>query len=463
MLTLFDSGNRYPRREMLRVGAGAFAGAFGALSGFGNRALAQSKGLPISDRSVILLFLHGGPTQIETFDPKMGAPEGVRSVTGEVATSIPGVTFGSSFPLLAKRAERLAIVRSFVPGNGNHDIKPVMCKETGGANVGSLYAKVAGANRPKTGMPTNAMLFPQSVDSSTGPAINDFGNFQAVGSLGSGTAPFVPGAGGDLQKNLELRIGLDHLGERRALLSQIDRQRFALENLSTIGSIDPLREQAYSTLLGGVAGAFDLSKEDAKTVRRYDTAPLVRPDQISKKWNNYNHYVDNAKALGKLLLLARRLCEAGCGFVTVTTSFVWDMHADVNNATVEEGMGYMGPPLDHALAAFLDDVEARGLSEKILLVTVGEMGRVPRLNPSGGRDHWGNLGPLLLAGGGLKMGQVIGQSTRDAGEPASEPVGISNLVATMLQRLIDPTELRLDTSVPREVLAAAAADSIAGL
>src|SRR5262249_1584381 len=150
-------------------------------------------------------------------------------------------------------------------------------------------------------------------------------------------------------------------------------------------------------------------------------------------WNNYNHYVDNAKALGKLLLLARRLCEAGCGFVTVTTSFVWDMHADVNNATVEEGMSYMGPPLDHAVAAFLDDVEARGLSDKILLVAVGEMGRVPRLNNQGGRDHWGNLGPLMLAGGGLKMGQVIGQSSRDAGEPASDPVRIQNLVATMLQ------------------------------
>jgi hypothetical protein len=463
MLTLFDSGHRYPRREMLRIGAGAFAGAFGALHAFGNRAIAESQGLPISDRSVILLFLHGGPTQIETFDPKMGAPEGVRSVTGEVATSIPGVTFGASFPQLAKRADRLAIVRSFVPGNGNHDIKPVMCKETGGANLGSLYAKVAGANRVKTGMPTNAMLFPQSVDASTGPAINDFGNFQAVGSLGAGFAPFVPGAGGDLQKNLELRIGMEQLDERRRLLSQVDRQRFALERLGAVGAIDPLREQAYSTLLGGVAGAFDLSKEDAATIGKYDTASLVRPDQISKKWNNYNHYVDNAKSLGKLLLLARRLCEAGCGFVTVTTSFVWDMHADVNNATIEEGMSYMGPPLDHALAAFLDDVAARGLSDKILLVAVGEMGRVPRLNQQGGRDHWGNLGPLLLAGGGLKMGQVIGQSTRDAGEPSSDPVRIQNLVATMLQRLIDPTELRLDTSVPREVLAAASAEPIAGL
>lgn len=463
MLTLFDSSPRYPRREMLRIGAGAFAGAFASLNAFGNRTIAESQGLPIADRSVVLLFLHGGPTQIETFDPKMSAPEGVRSVTGEIPTSIPGVTFGSSFPLLAKRANRLAIVRSYVPGNGNHDIKPVVCRETGGASVGSLYAKVAGANRPKTGMPTSAMLFPQSVDASTGPAINDFGNFLSVGSLGAGAAPFVPGAGGDLQKNLELRIGVDHLGDRRALLSQVDRQRFAWDKLSPARAIDPLREQAYSTLLGGVAGAFDLSKEDAATVRRYDTAPLVRPDQISKKWNNYNHYVDNAKALGKLLLLARRLCEAGCGFVTVTTSFVWDMHADVNNATVEEGMGYMGPPLDHAVAAFLDDVEARGLSDKILLVAVGEMGRVPRLNSQGGRDHWGNLGPLLLAGGGLKMGQVIGQSTRDAGEPASDPVRIQNLIATMLQRLIDPAELRLNTSVPRELLSAVSAEGIAGL
>lgn len=206
-----------------------------------------------------------------------------------------------------------------------------------------------------------------------------------------------------------------------------------------------------------------MSKEDPATIARYDTAPLVRPDQINKKWNNYNHYVDNAKALGKLLLLARRLCEAGCGFVTVTTSFVWDMHADVNNATVEEGMRYMGPPLDHAVSAFLDDVASRGLSDKIMLVATGEMGRTPRVNKNGGRDHWGNLAPLLLSGGGIKTGQVIGQSTRDAAEPSSEPIRIKHLVATMLQRLVDPGELRLNPSIPREVLAAAAAEPIMGL
>lgn len=462
MLTLFDSNRRYPRREMLRVGA-LGAGAFGVVNGFSNSAFAAAKGLPITNKSVILLFLHGGPSQIETFDPKMTAPVGVQSVTGEIQTALPGITFGSSFPLLAQRADQLSIVRSYVSGDGNHDIKPVVCKETAGANIGALYARVAGANRPASGMPTNAMLFPQSVDTTTGPAITSFGKFESVGQMGAGYAPFVPGAGGDQQKNLELHVAIDRLGDRRTLLTELDRQRFRLDERGRLETVDPLREQAFSTLMGGVAGAFDLSKEAPSTIARYDTAPLVRPDQINKKWNNYNHYVDNAKALGKLLLLARRLCEAGCGFVTVTTSFVWDMHSDVNNAPVEEGMRYMGPPLDHAIAAFLDDVTARGLTDKIMLVTTGEMGRTPRVNKNGGRDHWGNLTPLLISGGGAKAGHVIGQSSRDAGEPSSEPIRIKNLVATMLQTLTDPTEVRLIPSLPRELINAANAEPIPGL
>src|SRR5204862_1431066 len=144
-----------------------------------------------------------------------------------------------------------------------------------------------------------------------------------------------------------------------------------------------------------VSKSFDLSQEDANTTARYDTTPLATPDQTSRKRNNYNNYVDHSRTLCKLLLLARRLFEAGCGFVTVTTIFVWDMHADVNNAPCGEGMRYMGRPLDHALSAYLADVAARGLDEKILLVVCGEMGRTPRLNRSGGRDHWGNLAPLL--------------------------------------------------------------------
>lgn len=452
MLTLVDAHGRLRRRELLRIGAGA--GLFGMANPFAHHGLAAAQGLPVTNKSVILLFLHGGPTQIETFDPKMTAPVGIQSVTGEIATSIPGVTFGSSFPLLAQRADRLTIVRSYQSGDGNHDIKPVVCRESLGANLGSLYSRVAGANRSDNGMPTNALLFPQSVDSTTGPAITSFGKFDSVGTMGAGLAPFVPGAGGEQQQNLELKVPLDRLGDRRALLAELDRQRFRSDAASRVEGSDPFREQAFSTLLGGAAGAFDLSREDAATIARYDTAPLVRPDQINRKWNNYNHYVDNAKALGKLLLLARRLCEAGCGFVTVTTSFVWDMHADVNNATVEEGMRYMGPPLDHAVSALLDDIAARGLEDKILLAVTGEMGRTPRINRNGGRDHWGSLTPLLLSGAG-RSGRVIGQSSRDAGEPGSEPIRNSHLIATLLETLTDPTELRLMTSLPRELIQAA--------
>jgi len=139
------------------------------------------------------------------------------------------------------------------------------------------------------------------------------------------------------------------------------------------------------------------------------------------------------------------------------------MHADVNNATVTEGMSYMGPPLDHALSAFLEDLEARGLSQKILLVCCGEMGRTPRINRNGGRDHWGNLAPLLLAGGGLKMGQVVGQSARNGGEPGTEPVRIRHLLGTVMHSLFDVGRLRVVRGMPREVLQMAEWDPIPGL
>ena len=249
------------------------------------------------------------------------------------------------------------------------------------------------------------------MDPSTQAGTSAFGKFESVGPFGAAASPFVPGTDGPALRDMKLALPLDRVADRRLLLRELDRLKGSLD-AGRLDGLDGDRDRAFRMLEGGMAEAFDLAKEEPKVLAAYDTAPLVKPDAIDKKWKNYNNYVDNAKALGKLLLLARRLCERGAGFVTVTTNFVWDMHADVNNAPCAEGMKYMAPPLDHALAAFLDDVEYRGLSDKILLVACGEMGRTPKINKAGGRDHWGNLAPLLLAGGGLKMGQVVGRSSR---------------------------------------------------
>lgn len=444
----------HSRRSFLSIGSLGAAGALG-LGGMSlpNLLHAQStlrkEGKDFAtDKSVILLFLHGGPSQTETFDPKMSAPAGIRSATGETKTSIPGVTFGATFPKLAKLADQMTIVRSFASGNGNHDIKPVVDKSTFDANLGSHYARIVGTNDADTGIPKNVALFPRSVDPQRQKRTSQFGKFESTGTLGKAFAPFIPGAGGPAQDDMKLTMKPERMDDRKNLLQNLDQIKKQLESAQ---GLDKVREQAFSTILSGVADAFDLSKEDPKLVKRYDTSPLVRPDAISRRWNNYNNYVDNAKTLGKLLLLARRLCERGCGFVTVTTNFVWDMHADVNNATITEGMSYMAPPMDHAISVFMEDLKSRGLDEKIMLVATGEMGRTPKINAKGGRDHWGGITPLMIAGGGARKGQVIGQSTKDVSKPATTPFNNTHLVSSIMHALLDVTELRTVTGLPADV------------
>jgi hypothetical protein len=455
MLSIFDQRPGCSRREFLRIGTLGLGGLT-LPHLLGARALADGSKSITTDKSVIFLFLFGGPPQFETFDPKMSAPDGVRSVTGEMATSLPGVTFGSSFPKLAKRAKKLAVVRSYVPGReiSNHVISPIVHqRETAGACLGAIYSRMAGMTNPANGMPTNAALFPPSVDAGCKPVRFDFGNFLATGPVGSAFAPFVPGGGSTLQENVRLNMARDRVGDRRRLLTQLDDIQRQIDTSGAMDAMDGIRSQAFDVILRGAADSFDLSRESDKTIARYDTAGLVRPETISKKWTeSYQAYIDHGKSLGKLLLLARRLCERGCGFVMVNTGFVWDMHGVAGvHAGVEEGMRYVGPPLDHAVSAFLDDLEARGLSDKILLVMCGEMGRTPKLSELAGRNHWGNLGPLVLAGGGLEMGQVIGRSTANGGEPADNPVTMRNLVGTIMHTLFDVGKLRLRPDAGNDV------------
>lgn len=445
------SSSRLGRREFLRIGG---LGLGGLTLGDMMKLQASARlGHPaVKDKSVIFLFMHGGPSQFETFDPKMEAPSEIRSVTGEIRTALPGVTFGSTFEKLAPLADKFSIVRSFVTGDSVHDIKTIVGKDTLKANMGSLYSRVAGPLHRETAMPSNVALFPRAVTPEAGPMIDKFGDFTAGGELGAAYRPFVPGTGGGAQADMTLSMPVERLNDRQGLLTALDSWKREMDYGGVVEGMGAFQQMGMDLLRRGVSDAFDLSKEDPRLIARYDTAALLPRDRINPQWKNINHYADNAASLGRLLLLARRLCERGCGFVTVTTSFVWDMHADANNAPCATGMDYVGRPFDHAVSALIEDIEARGLREKIMLVCCGEMGRTPKLNTKGGRDHWGNLAPLMIYGGGLKMGQVIGKSSRDGGEPAEDPVTIPDLVATIMHNLIDVGEARLVDGLPSNLL-----------
>ena len=311
------------------------------------------------------------------------------------------------------------------------------------------------------------ILFPQALNEDL-PKGRGRGDLRATGAYGKSFAPFVPGAGGQLQKDMQLNLPRDRFfNDRRSLLAAIDRLNRRVDAEGGIATSDQLQQQAYQLLLGGgVADALDLSKEDPRVVERYDTNRFVQPhnwDIVSRGKRGY--YTGHAQSLGKLLLMARRLCETGCGFVTIHAGYqgVWDMHADGNNLNMANGMAAVGHSFDHAVAALIEDLRERGLEDRILLVACGEMGRTPKLNKRGGRDHWSRLAPLLLHGGGIRSGQVIGRSTRDGGEPDSDPLTPRHLIATIMQTLFDAGQLRVARGVPETVSRVVQAEPIPNL
>jgi uncharacterized protein (DUF1501 family) len=431
------------RRRFLTLGSLA-AGGLSLSSLFSVHGAAEPNGRLDTGKSVIFLFQQGGPSQFETFDPKLDAPVEIRTVGGVSSTTVTGLRFGTTFKRLATLADKLTVVRSFATGNAEHNIRPIVGPESLNANIGSLFARVAGATHPVTAMPTGAVLFPQSVSADAAKG-QGRGDLAATGNVGAAFAPFVPGGSGQLQKNLRLNLPAGQFSDRQALLSQLDRLRRVVE--PQYDAIDQQQRYAYEVLLSGsVADALDLSREDSKVLAKYDTSHHV----ADHNWNRARrgargYYTGHARSLGKALLLARRLCEAGCRFVTVHTGYegVWDMHADGENLNMIDGMEAIGRSFDHAVAAFIEDVEARGLADKIMLIATGEMGRTPRLNKNGGRDHWAKLTPLMLYGGGVPRGKVIGRSTKDGGEPDLDGFTTPNLISTILHSMLDVGQLRL--------------------
>jgi hypothetical protein len=441
----------FSRREFLRIGTLCLGGL--TLPGLlAARARAAASRLPITDKSVVFLFLQGGPTQIETFDPKMTAPAEIRSITGEVQTALPGVTFGGTFGKLARLADRLAVVRSFASGNGDHqNLLAVAGGNRLKAAMGSLYARVAGRVNAGTGLPTSIFVPPEATQ--TGMKLGS--NFEtkalpqlaSAGELGETYKAFDPSGGGPLLESLELKIAPERFGDRRTLLRSLDTFKRRLDATGELDTLDTYQQQAHDIILRGVHQAFDLSKEDPKTIERYDTSKLFNVTDYQK----FGDMRRSTNLLGRQMLLARRLCEAGCGFVMVSDSG-WDMHSNGNSPKNLAGIQALGNQVDHAVAAFLADIHERGLSDRILLVVSGEMGRTPKINKNGGRDHWANLTPLLLAGGGLKMGQIIGQSDANAGTPATEKYTPSHLLATVMHTLFDVGQVRVTPGLPPDLV-----------
>jgi hypothetical protein len=388
------------RRNFLRVGSLGLGGL--ALPHLlATRAAAANSPSADHDTSVVWLWLNGGPTHIETFDPKMTAPVEYRSVSGEVQTGLPGVTLGGHFGELARQADKMAFVRSFVVPSSSHRLGAFWVntgynQSDNRPSLGSIVSRVRGANHPVSGMPTYVQMgrfgFNTYADAMTGPTW-----------LGKAYGPFTPE--GPARENMDLTAEVSRLDDRRTLLKELDRLRRDVDANGLMEGIDGFNQQALSLILGNAPQAFDIEQEDPRVVARY------------------------GDGLGESMLMARRLCEAGCGFVGVGFQG-WDMHGNI-----EKGLDRRAPEVDRAVAAFVEDIYQRGLDKNILLVVSGEFGRTPRINKRAGRDHWGQLSTLALSGGGLQVGRTVGESSARAEVPLSNQITVQDLMATVFHVL----------------------------
>jgi len=399
MLT-FLSDRRYrdcagaTRRDFLQVGTLGL-GALTLPQLLQAKTQAAAAGRAIQNKSVIWIWLSGGPTHVETFDPKMTAPVEYRSTTGEVQTPVSGMTLGGSFPKMAQLGDKLALVRSFAHGNSSHGTgtrwimtgsKP-QGSEADKPSFGSIVARLGGTFNPVTGMPTYIRM----------------GNIGGDGAayLGPRYSPFSPS--GDAAKNMSVKLPTDRITDRRELLGGLDRINRDIDRTGKMKGIDGFEQQAFNLMLGQAQEAFSTKNEDPKTLARY------------------------GKRFGQSLLSARRLCEAGASFITVSNGG-WDMHSNV-----ERSIRSRGAEVDQGVAALIEDLNQRGMQDDVLVVVTGEFGRTPRVNKRAGRDHWGNLCTLALSGGGLNMGQVVGKSSPKAEVPDSSPIRPHDLMATIFQ------------------------------
>ncbi len=423
------------RREFLQVG---FSGLLGTglstlLAGRSSAAAAPRA------KSLILVFLTGGPSHIDTFDMKPNAPDGVRGEFQPLATNVPGVTFCEHLPRISKMADRLAIVRSMSHTNLNH-LNSTHWLLTGQAQPGAFFDKIAArtdypcysaaldAIRPRNdGIPTGVNLPTYLMEGPlTWPG-------QHAGFLGPRHDPWQlkqdPNRPGFKVDDLALPEGftVERLQKRLDLLGTLEEGLAAVDAHPGTDPVSQQRKLALSLLLSGkVARAFDLDKEDPKVRDRY-----------------------GRHLFGQSLLLAKRLSEAGVPVVQANMGRVqnWDSHQNVCKRLKNDLL----PPLDRGLSALFDDLASTGKLDETLVVVTGEFGRSPRIGAekgkgsfTDGRNHWSAVFSTVLAGAGVRGGQIIGASDKLGAYPATRPFTPADLAATIYKAMgVDPaTEIR---------------------
>jgi hypothetical protein len=360
------------------------------------------------ETACIFIFLEGGPSHLETFDPKPLAPADVRGPYGVIPTRVPGVQVGELLPMMAERMDRVALIRSLTDFNTGHTARPAV---TGLPESRTTIGAVVTKFRGELGdMPPYIHLGGKLFNS---PGVGG-------GVLGPAYEPLtVPDPTGVRvplpQFGLTADVTAERFHSRTDLLAAVDRMRAQAQDSPALGKMDSVHQRAVGMLTSAkVREAFDLGKEKEALRARY-----------------------GANFFGQSLLMARRLVEAGTRFVQVKWydwDGAWDIHG-FNSTGMERMEEELCPRFDQGMTALLDDLQERGLLDSTLVVAVGEMGRTPKINKWGARDHWGACLFALLAGAGVPAGTVVGASDAKAAYPAVNPVYPGELAATIYRRL----------------------------
>jgi hypothetical protein len=422
----FRHSLRPDRRSFLKAGLLGTAGlSLAQLLRSEARASSQSSHKP----SVIILWMRGGPSHLDMWDPKPDAPAEVRGEFGTIPTSLPGVRLCDLLPMCAAIMDKWSIVRSLHHEDAGHSSGDQICftgypsgpnpDENAYPSCGSVVSKQLGRQNPE--LPAYVMI-PRMVPG-TGAAY-----------LGVAHKPFETGAdpandGPFKLPNFQPAQGLtlERLGERRDLLKGFDQVRRDVDASGQMSALDGFNQKAWDILTSPAArAAFDLDREPWPVRERYGFMPAFDPKASNRC---------GAPAWSQRILLARRLVEAGVRLVTVDLRW-WDTHV---KGFESMRLGFL-PRFDRAYSALIEDLEQRGLLSSTLVIAWGEFGRTPKVNADAGRDHYPNVFSAALAGGPVQGGRVVGESDAKGAFPKVNPKTPQDVLATMYRHLGIDTE-----------------------